>query len=148
MFQDISDLSKVKGTLAVVFEDGSCTQCNYFHNTTLKNEDVKKELSKVTVVRLDATSNNNIITPSGEKTTVKNWIEKLKLNYRPGIILYDNKKEIVKIDALLYSFHFKELIRYVSGGFYKKYDTFLKYLKPRETELLNQGIDINLSDKI
>jgi len=147
MFKELKDLSKINTPLAVIFEDGSCTQCNYLHNTTLKNKEVIKELSKVTVVRYDATSEEKIITPDGKKTTPKQWAKDMVLDYRPGVVLFDKKKEIVRIDALLYSFHFKELFRFVSGGYYEKFHTFLDYLKPRQDELLKQGIDIDISDK-
>jgi thioredoxin-related protein len=147
MFKDIKDLSKIDTPLAVIFEDGSCTQCNYLHNTTLKNKDVIKELSKVTVVRYDAMSDEKIITPDGKATTPKQWAKDMVLDYRPGIVLFDKKKEIVRVDALLYSFHFKELFRFVSGGYYEEFHTFLDYLKPRQSELLKQGIDIDISDK-
>jgi thioredoxin-related protein len=147
MFKDIKDLSKINGPLAVIFEDGSCTQCKYLHNTTLKNKDVQHELSKFTVVRYDAMSQEKIITPDGKTTTPKQWAKDMSLDYRPGVILFDKKKEIARVDALLFSFHFKELFRYVSGGYYKKYYTFLNYLGPRQNELLEQGIDIDLSDK-
>jgi thioredoxin-related protein len=147
MFKDIKDLSKINGPLAVIFEDGSCTQCSYLHNTTLKNKDVKEELSKVTIVRYDASSEEKIITPDGKTTTPKQWAKDMILDYRPGIVLFDKKQEIVRIDALLYSFHFKELFRFVSGQHYEKFHTFLDYLGPRQTELLEQGIDIDISDK-
>ena len=147
MFKNISDLSKVKGTLAVIFEDGSCTQCDYLHNTTLKNKEVQKELSKITVVRFDAASKEKIITPEGKETAPFDWAKEMILDYRPGIVLFDEKKEIVRIDALLYSFHFKELVRYVSGKYYEKYHTYLDYLSPRQDELINKGVNIDLSDK-
>ncbi len=147
IFAEETDLSKINTPLAVIFEDGSCTQCNYLHNTTLKNKEVQKELSKFTVVRYDAMSEEEIITPDGKKTTPKQWAKDMVLDYRPGIVLFDKKKEIVRIDALLYSFHFKELFRFVSGGYYEKFHTFLDYLKPRQDELLQQGIDIDISDK-
>ncbi len=147
MFKDIKDLSKINTPLAVIFEDGSCTQCSYLHNTTLTNKDVIEELSKVTIVRYDADSNEKIITLDGKTTTPKQWAKDMVLDYRPGIVLFDKKQEIVRIDALLYSFHFKELFRFVSGGYYEKFHTFLDYLKPRQEELLNQGIDIDISDK-
>ncbi len=148
LFKNITDLSKIDGPLAVAFEDGSCTQCDYLHNTTLKNKDVQEELSKVTVVRFDAMSKEKIITPDGKETTPYDWSKEMILDYRPGFVLFDKKKEIVRIDALLYSFHFKELVRYVSGGYYSKYPTFLDYLRPRQQELLDAGINIDISDKI
>jgi thioredoxin-related protein len=147
LFSKTRDLSRIKGPLAVIFEDGSCTQCDYLHNTTLKNKDVIKELSKVTVVRYDALSNKKIITPQGNLTTPKQWAKEMLLDYRPGIVLFDEREEIARIDALLYSFHFKEMFRYVSGGYYKQYATFLDYLKPRQNDLLNKGVDIDISDK-
>ncbi|MBD3841550.1 MAG: thioredoxin fold domain-containing protein [Campylobacterales bacterium] len=147
MFKDLNDLSTINGPLAVIFEDGSCTQCSYLHNTTLKNKDVVNEMSKFTVVRFDATSEQPIITPKGEKTTPAKWAKDMVLDYRPGIVLFNKNEEIIRIDALLYSFHFKELFRYVSGEHYVYYPTFLDYLKPRQTELLNNGINIDISDK-
>ena len=147
LFTKLSDLSKIDGPLAVIFEDGSCTQCNYLHNVTLKNKDVIKEMKIFTVVRYDATSNKKIITPQGKVTTPKEWVKDIALDYRPGILLFDEKEEIARIDALLYSFHFKELFRYVSGKHYDDYDTFLPYLGNRQQKLLSQGVNIDISDK-
>jgi thioredoxin-related protein len=147
MFKDIKDLSTIDGPLAVIFEDGSCTQCDYLHNNTLKNKDVIHELSQVTVVRYDATSEEKIVTPDGKTTTPKQWAKDMLLDYRPGIVMFNKKKEIVRIDALLYSFHFKELVRYVSGEFYETYHTFLDYLGPRQQDLLNDGVNIDISSK-
>jgi thioredoxin-related protein len=147
MFKSINDLSKIDGPLAVIFEDGSCTQCDYLHNNTLKNKDVLDEMKRFTVVRLDASSENKIITPTGEMTTSKKWAENLVLDYRPGILLFNNKKEQARIDALLYSFHFKELFRFVSKKEYKTYKSFLDYLRVRQQELLSIGINIDISDK-
>lgn len=145
MFENIKDLSKIKTPLAVIFEDGSCTQCDYFHNKTLKNAEVKAELSKFTVVRLDAESNESIINTKGEKTTPKKWVESLNLDYRPGMLLLNEGKVINTVDALLYSFHFKELLRYVSGKYYIKHNgDYLDYLRVRQADLVNQGKTIDL----
>ena len=147
MFQEINDLSKIDGPLAVIFEDGSCTQCDYLHNNTLKNKDVLNEMNKFIIVRLDASSSSKIVTPNGIVTTPEKWAQDLVLDYRPGILLFNNKKERARIDALLYSFHFKELFRFVSTEQYKIYKSFLDYLRVRQSELLQQGIDIDISDK-
>lgn len=147
MFKDITDLSKINSPLALIFEDGSCTQCDYFHNRVLKDKEVISEFSKFTVVRLDAKSTKEIIDVNGNKTTPKELVEKLNLDYRPGVLLYDNKKLISTVDALLYPFHFKEILRYVSGKFYEEYPTsYLDYLKVRQEELLKNGITIDLSE--
>jgi len=147
LFKEVSDLSKVNTPLAVIFEDGSCTQCGYFHNNTLKNKDVLNEFTKYTVVRLDANSTSKIVTPDGKTTTPKQWVQELNLEYRPGILLFNDGKLQQTVDALLYSFHFKELLRYISGKHYKKYDGYLPYLRVRQEDLKNQGINIDISDK-
>ena len=147
IFKEIKDLSKISTPLAVIFEDGSCTQCDYFHNRILKDKDVITELSKFTVVRLDAKSDEEIIDPNGVKTSAKEWVESINLDYRPGILLYDNNKLISTVDALLYPFHFKELLRYVGEKFYVEYpNTYLDYLRVRQSELLEDGIIINLGE--
>jgi thioredoxin-related protein len=147
LFKKTSDLSKVNTPLAVIFEDGGCTQCDYFHNTTLKNSDVQGEFTKFTVVRLDASSNEKIVTPEGKATTPKAWAAELNLEYRPGILLFNEGKLQQTVDALLYSFHFKELLRYISGKYYKEYDGYLPYLRERQEELKAQGINIDISNK-
>jgi thioredoxin-related protein len=147
MFKKRADLSGIKTPLAVIFEDGSCTQCGYFHNTTLKNKDVQNEFAKYTVVRLDANSESKITTPDGKTTTPKAWANSINLEYRPGILLYNEGKLQQTVDALLYSFHFKELLKYISEKHYTKYDGYLSYLKDRQTKLKNSGVNIDISDK-
>jgi len=147
LFTKINDLSKINTPIAVIFEDGSCTQCEYLHNNTLKNKDVISEMKKFTVVRLDTSSKDKIITPKGKITTPNQWAKDLVLDYRPGILLFNDKKEQARIDALLYSFHFKELFRFVSTEQYQNYKSFLGYLKVRQKELLENGINIDISDR-
>ena len=90
---------------------------------------------------------SKIITPEGRVTTPNKWAKDLALDYRPGIVLFNDKLERARIDALLYSFHFKELFRFVSTKEYKKYKSYLDYLRVRQQDLLNQGINIDISDK-
>ena len=147
MFKKLKDLSKISTPLAVIFEDGSCTQCDYFHNRLLKEKSVVSELKNFTIVRLDANSDDEIIDVDGNKTTAKKWALKINLDYRPGILLYDNKKLISTIDALLFPFHFKEVLRYVSGKHYVQYPkSYLDYLKVRQDELIKKGVTIDLGE--
>ena len=147
MFKDLNDLSKIKTPVAIIFEDKSCIQCDHFHNKILTNKDVIDEFSKFTVIRVDANSTKELILPTGEKTTPKSLVEKINLDYRPAVLLYDDKKLISTIDALLFPFHFKEVLRYVSGKHYVQYPkTYLDYLRVRQDELLKQGIDINVAE--
>lgn len=40
----------------------------------------------------------------------------------------------------------KELLRYVSGAYYKQYDSFSKYNAARRPELLQQGVTIDYAE--
>jgi thioredoxin-related protein len=146
LFKKITDLSTVKTPLAVIFEDSSCDECEHLHSKLLTRDDVEAELKPFTIIRLDANSNDSITSPNGEKTTPKELAKSLNMVYRPGIVLFDDAKEITRLDGMLFSFHFKELFRYVGGGYYKKYATYNEYLSERQAELLKQGTDIHIVD--
>ncbi|MBD3609947.1 MAG: thioredoxin fold domain-containing protein [Gammaproteobacteria bacterium] len=143
LFSSTTDLSNVKGPLAVIFEDQTCTGCNEFHQEVLHHKDVLQELKPFTLIRLDAFSNMPITDINGKQTTPKAWAKSLELDYRPGTILFDQGKEIARADGRLYHFHFKELLRYVSMKHYQQYPTYIEYLGPRQIELLNSGVDID-----
>ena len=142
---EMKDLSNISSPLAIIFEEKKSKACKDFNKVTLKNKDVKKELSKFTVVRFDANSNEEFIGIDGIKITPRAFVKSINLDYRPGVLLYNDKKLIATQDALLYSFHFKELLRYVSEKEYKYFDTYLQYLAVRQKELTEAGVDIDLS---
>ena len=144
-FRTITDFSSVDGPLAVIFEDSSCTDCSEFHDNLLSRDDVTHELAQFTTVRLDAASKEAIIDINGNPTTSKAWAKDLNMLYRPGIILFDQGKEISRIESLLYSYHFREALRYVGAGFHKKMDRS-QYSEQRREELLSSGVNIQLSD--
>lgn len=146
LFKKITDLSTVKTPLAIIFEDSNCEECEHLHSKLLIRDDVKAELEPFTIVRLDANSTESITAPNGDKTTPKDLAKSLNMLYRPGIVLFDEGKEVTRLDGMLFSFHFKELFRYVGGGYYKKYSTYNEYLAERQAELLKQGTDIHIVD--
>lgn len=144
-FKDVKDFSEIDGPLAIIFEDKSCADCDEFHQEVLMHNDVISELQKFTLVRLDAFSTEAVIDVDGNKTTAQDWAEDLRLDYRPGTVLFDGGKEITRADGSLYHFHYKELLRYVSGRYYRQYPTYLKYLGIRQKKLLEAGVDIDFS---
>lgn len=147
MFKRVTDLSSAaKVPLALLFEDSSCDACNELHDGHLSNPETLKILENITFVRLDANSEDPIIDPEGNKTTAKAYAEKLGLTYRPGIVLFDKGKEIIRIDGLLYTYHFQEVLRYVGERHYIKYPNNLHgYLGMRTETILKSGKSIDLS---
>ena len=146
-FIHASDLQKLNDKpLAVIFEDSGCVDCERLHNGYLTEDEVRTILKKYHVVRLDALSDQPITDPNGNKTTPKEWAHQLKLTYRPGIVLFDKGQEIMRIESLLYRYHFTEILRYVGDRLYKEYpNSFYDYLADRTRELTDMGEDIDLS---
>jgi len=132
--------------LAILFEDRQCAECARFHDKTLNHPDVLAEMKKHLFVRLDTDSSQPIVTPDGKRMTPAQWAKALDLSYRPGLVLFNEGREVFRVDGRLYHFHLKETLRYVSGGYYKRYDNISKYNAARRDELLKQGIDINYAE--
>jgi len=132
--------------LAVLLEDKGCVDCDALHDGYLASQDVRDILEKYRFVRLDALSENKLIDVEGNETTPKAWVEKLGISYRPAIVLFDKNKEIARIQSMLYSYHFTELLRYVAEGHYEKYpDDFYGWLDTRTAQILKTGKDVDLS---
>lgn len=132
--------------VAILFEDKDCLACEDFHHNLINRADVKAELDKYLFIRFDAYSDQKIIDFEGNATSPRQLVKDHDLNYRPGILLFNEGKNITKIDGKLYSFHFNTVLRYVSGKHYDTYPRFGDYLNVRQQELLDQGIDINIVD--
>ena len=145
LFRQQTDFSKYNGPLAIIFEDRTCADCKEFHEQVLNNQEVLAELEKFRVVRLDALSEAPIIDTTGKATTPKQWAQSLGIDYRPGTILFAWGDEAARADGRLYHFHFKELLRYVSGGHYELYPNYIAYLSVRQKQLLDAGINIDVS---
>ena len=81
------------------------------------------------------------------RTTPKAWAEKLGLTYRPGIVMFDKGREIARIDAMLYRFHFRGVLEYVGDRHYEQYpESPFRYIDAKAAELLGQGEDVNISE--
>ena len=145
LFKEINDLSAVKRPLLVIFENRSCYECTEFHDNLLSREEVISELSKFTVVRLDTDSDNTFIDVDGVQMTASGMAKKYQMTFRPGMLAFDKGELITRYDSLLYSYHFREGLRYVADGYYKKEDRDT-YSARRLEELLSAGVSINLSD--
>ncbi len=145
--QKISDFSKIKKPLLVLFEDENCTACDKLHDRNLARPAVREVLKGFVFTRLDASSQTPIIDTDGDKTTAKAWAQKLKLTARPGMVLFDEGKERQRIDGELYGFHFQYALSYVSGKHYKIHDNWLKYLAVESEKLLQAGKNIDISDQ-
>ena len=144
LFVKTSDFSTLKQPVALLFEDNDCNECKQFHNKMLSRKEIRQQLKKYHVVRLDAKSSQSITDFNGQQTTAKNWAEKLKINYRPGLVLFDDGREIARTESMLYPFHFEHVLRLGLNKNYQKYPDYLGLMEVRQQKLLQQGIDVNI----
>lgn len=143
LFTDVRDLSSIDGPLMLIFEDGSCYDCNEFHDGILGHELVRKEIEPFTIVRLDANSQETIIDVYGNETTPAELVRKHEMIYRPGVLAFDDGNLVRRHDSLTFPHHFKESMRYVASGFYQQTD-YQTYSQRRTEELLEAGVVIDL----
>jgi thioredoxin-related protein len=132
------------GPLAVIFEDRTCDECDAFHEGILRLPDTEKLLEKFTVVRLDALSDDSIVDVSGKTSTAKAFAADLGIDYRPGVVLFDQGREIIRIGGMLRSFHFQQVLGYVAGRHYEQYPVFNDYRRADSEEILSSGRDIDI----
>ena len=132
--------------LAVLLEDKGCVDCDALHDGYLASQEVRDILKKYSFVRLDTLSEEKLIDVDGNETTAKAWADKLGISYRPAIVLFDKHKEIARIESMLFSYHFTELLRYVADRHYEKYpDDFYTWLDTRTAEILKSGKNVDFS---
>ena len=146
LFEKVTDFAHYQKPLVVIFEDRDCADCAGFHGKVLNHPDVQAELKKFRVVRLDDYAETPIVDISGTRSTPRAWAASLGLTYRPGVVLFNEGKEVARIQGRFYHFHFKEMLRFVSGRYYQRYDRFGTYLADRQQNLLQRGVNVDLGE--
>lgn len=142
-FESISDLSTVRNKpLMVIFEDESCEGCDALHDNILSLDATKALLEDLTVVRFDARSTAPIVDPEGNATTPAQWANQLELNYRPGVVMFDEGKEVFRIDALRYRFHFQQSLKYVGERQWRNYARYQDFARAHRESILASGEDV------
>lgn len=114
-----------KKPLAVFFEQPTCHACNILHAGPLKHKEIVGRLKQMEVVQLDRFADTPVITPTGEKTTAKQWADKLGIYYSPTILFYDeNGKELLKIDSVIRFYRLNGVLEYILTKAYLEHETF------------------------
>ena len=134
-----------KKYLLVLFEQKQCAACDELHLDILKRKTSLALLKKFNIVVLDSWSREKIVTPSGEKIKIRDWVKKLKVNYSPAMLYFDAQgKEVFRADGYLKAFHTQSGMDYVSSGKYKTQKNFQRFVEARADHLREQGIEVDL----
>lgn len=131
--------------LAVFFESPDCKNCDLLHDKTLKDPATRELVVQFDSVQLNRFADTAVTTPSGVKTTVKNWANKLNISYLPATIFFDpNGKEVMRIDAQMRTFHTQSVYDFVLSGAYKTETNFQRWISIRADAIRAKGMDVDI----
>jgi len=141
------NLTRKQGSrpLAVYFEQQDCPNCDTLHQQVLLDAATRKIISQFDNVQLDMWANTPVTTPTGEKTTAREWAKKLDIKYAPSIVLFNGKgEEVIRSEAFFKVFHTQGIFAYVLEGAYKKQPSFQRYLSDRADLIREKGQDVDI----
>lgn len=105
--------------LAVFFEQGDCHGCDVLHGESLREPVIQQAFEDMDAVQLDMWSETPVITPSGERTTARDWAARLGLFYAPSILFFDESgKEVMRVDSVVGFFRLSNVTNYISSRAY------------------------------
>jgi thioredoxin-related protein len=105
--------------LAVFFEQGDCHACDVLHGEALREPAIYRLFEEFDNVQLDMWSDTPVVTPSGERTTARQWAENLGLFYAPSILFFDEQgREILRVDSVVRFYRLRNVLNYVSTKAY------------------------------
>lgn len=131
--------------LLVMFEQKQCASCDELHKDILQRPESQSLLKNLNVAVFDMWSNEKIVRPDGEKSSVREWAKQLDIKYAPSLVYFNDKgEEVFRSDAYLKAFHIQSVMDYVASGAYRKQANFQRYIEERAEHLRKQGAEINL----
>ena len=144
LIETVSDFSTLRGPVALLIEDDDCDDCATFHNKLISRAAIREQLEQYRFIRIDGKSEELITDFNGRRISPRDWATELKMDYRPGIVLFDEGKEVARVASLLFPFHFEHLLRYGLNKNYLKYSRYGELMRARQAELFAQGIDTDI----
>ncbi len=144
LIETVVDFSAIRQPVALLIEDDDCNECATFHNKLINRPQIREQLEHYRFIRIDAKSETSIIDFNGRKISPRDWVTELNLVYRPGILLFDEGREIVRVESMLFPFHFEHFLRYGLNKNYLVYSRYGELMRARQEILFAQGIDTNV----
>ncbi|MGB5534407.1 MAG: thioredoxin fold domain-containing protein [Thiogranum sp.] len=114
--------------LAVFFEQANCHACDVLHTGPLDEADIRQRIKQLDLTQLDIWSDTPVITPAGERTTARQWADRLGLFYTPTLIFFDERgDEILRVDSVVQFYRLRNVLDYILSGAYRQYPTFQQW---------------------
>ena len=107
LLETVVDFSVIRQPVALLIEDDDCNECATFHNKLINRPQIREQLAQYRFIRIDAKSETPIIDFNRRRISPRDWVTELNVVYRPGILLFDEGVEIVRVESMLFPFHFE-----------------------------------------
>ena len=120
--------------LAVFFEQGNCHACDLLHTGPLNDERTLAELEKMDVVQVNMADDTEVVTPSGRKTTARQWAEELGLFHTPSVLFFDESgREVMRVDSVVQFYRMWGVLNYINRRGYNSEQDYQSWrLQQRE----------------
>lgn len=122
--------------LLVIFEKPGCIECRDFHSDVLALKEVRNELGKFEIVRLDSADKKTpILTPDGKRATPASWFTQTTFTRVPALMLFDeNGKKVLETDALVQRQRMMNSLNFVLERAYEKGWTYQRFARSKGIE--------------
>jgi len=131
--------------LLVLFEQGTCRNCETLHNTILSKPQSQELLAQFDVYQVDMWGRDSFETPDGIETSGRQWSKDLNVSYAPTMILYaPDGTEVIRSEAYFKTFHTQSIMDYVVSGGWQEETNFQRYLSARADAIREQGTSVNI----
>lgn len=130
--------------VAVVFEQKDCAGCDALHKKVFLQPETRRQLARFHVVQLDRWSDTPVVTPAGQRTTARAFADALNVAYVPSVVLFDEGREVIRIEAMLKAFHVQSVLDYAASGAYKRQPSLQRFIQERADRLRESGAVVDL----
>lgn len=138
---------KAEKPLLLMFEQGSCKNCETLHDKVLSQPASQKLVKQFDVYQIDIWGREKIVDIAGKETTGRELSKKLNVSYAPTLIFYSTDgQEVIRSEAYFKSFHTQSMLDYVASDAWRDQSSFQRFLSERGNALREQGIDVNIWD--
>jgi len=101
-------------------------------------------LPRFDIARLTPKDDRAVTTPTGQKTTVGEWAQQLKIVYAPTWVLFDASGEVFRVESYTRPFHLASALEYVATNAYRSEPSFQRFGQARAERLRAGGKNVDL----
>lgn len=143
----LADRGGSQRPLLVLFEQGSCAECDELHRDILTRSEIQHALTNVDVAQVDLRADDKVQTPDGREVAARDWARQLNIQYAPSLVFFDTAgREVFRTEGYLRAFHIHGAIDYVVSGAYRWQPSFQRFLQHRTEMLSARGVAVDLMD--